>query len=324
MFVKLFCPKTYNGVIKLERKICLVGSFATDWIKYSDYEYKKDTKGNLYIIPKEEAAFSMYNPFNTAEKILIDFLKIGDLSSSYYKNKSSDTYEEIKKMTLIFAKKYGLLGLISASTYNRNVIGDKEILIMEKNYLSIKDKGICSEDYIKLFTPFADSNDLIIKQYKNCVDLIKTEDSPKFYGKRPLVMDLIFSKFYTERLEWIMKFASMLSEHFKQLLIYRNKAEHLTEQVTILAETFKANKIGFTISQLDKTMISWEFDSLKTTLETIYAFAVTDENILLNRCEHCEDFYIALSNREKYCSASCRNRSNVQKSRRRKSEIEEK
>ena len=306
----------------MERKICLIGSFATDWIRYSDYEYQADSEGNLYIKPKENAAFSMYNPFDVAEDILIDFLKIGEASRSYYKSKNRKVYEELKKMVLFFATKYGLLGLISASTYNRNIIGDKEVFMIEKNYIDIKEKSIDSQGYMKLFTPFAESDDLSVRYYKNCVDLIKAEDSPKFYGKRPLIMDLIFSKFYAERLEWIIMFAGMLSEHFSQLLVYRDSAAYLTEHVTVLADTFKANKIGFTINQLDKTIISWDFDSLKTTIETIYAFAVTDENILLSRCEHCGNFYIALSKREKYCSPACRNRSNVQKSRRRKSEAE--
>lgn len=305
----------------MERKICLIGSFATDWIKYSDYEYKNDSEGNLYITPKEDAGFSMYNPFNIAEDLIIDFLKVGNASENYYKNKNLEALENVKKQTMLFVKKYGMLGLISASTFNQNIIGDNEIFIIEKNYINIKEKSMNSQDYMKLFTPFAETDDIRLKYYKNSIDLVKAEDSPKFYGKRPIVMDLIFSKFYSERLEWIMQFAGMLAEHFRQLLVYRDSTGHLTENVTILADSFKANKIGFTINQLDKTFISWEFDSLKTTIETIYAFAVTDENILLSKCEHCGEFYIALSNREKYCSPACRNRSNVQKSRRRKREM---
>lgn len=308
----------------MERKINLIGSFATDWIKYSDYEYKSDTTGNVYIKPKGDAVFSMYNPFDNAQNILIDFLKIGEIGRGYYKNKSQEVYEELKKLVLVFARKYGLLGLISASTYNRNIIGDKEALIIDKNFIDIKDKSIGTETYIKLFTPFAEVDDLEIRYYKNCVDLKKAEDSPKFFGKRPLIMDLIFSKFYCERLEWMVKFAVMLSEHFNQLMIYRESSGYLTENVTILADSFKANKIGFTINQIDKTTIAWDFDSLKTAIETIYAFAVTDENLLLSRCTHCTNFYIALSNREKYCASACRNRANVQKSRKRKSELEEK
>ncbi len=143
------------------------------------------------------------------------------------------------------------------------------------------------------------------------MDLFKAEDSPKYFGKRPLVIDLIFSKFYAERLDWFLEFAGMLSESFNQLLIYKKSPHALTEPVTILASEFKANKIGFTIGQLDQTTISWDFDSLKTAIQTIYAFAITDETIILNRCEHCKDFFIALSNREKYCGSLCRNRSNV-------------
>ena len=307
----------------VERKIGLTGSFATDWIKYSDYEYRNDEAGNTYLKPVEEARFIMYNPFDTAEDLLIDILKIGEVARSYTKSKNDDEYEKIKKMVLLFAKKYGLLGLVSASTYNRDVIGDTEILVIDKNYIGLKAKSIQADAYMKLFTPFADEDDLSIRYHKNSVDLRKAEDSPKFFGKRPLVMDLIFSKFYHEKLDWIINFAKMLAEHFSQLLVYRASAGHLTEQVTIMANTFKANKIGFTINQLDKTIIAWEFDSLKTTIETIYAFAVTDKVTILTRCEHCGDFYIALSNREKYCGPLCRNRSNVQKSRRRKIGIEE-
>lgn len=307
----------------MDRKISLVGSFATDWIKYSEYEYMNDSEGNLYIKPKDDAVFSMYNPFNVAEDLLIDFLKISEASREYSKNNDQGLYEDIKNLVLLYAKKYGLLGLISASTYNRNIICDKDVLIMEKNFIGVKEKVMDSAAYMKLFTPFAEEHDLSIRHYRNSVDLVKGEDSPKFYGKRPLVMDLIFSRFYTERLDWIIRFGGMLSEHFHQLLIYRTSSNYLTENVTVLADSFKANKIGFTINQLDKTTISWDFDSLKTALETIYAFAVTDENILLSRCEHCGNYYIALSNREKYCNPACRNRANVQKSRRRKAEMEE-
>ena len=304
----------------MERKICLIGSFATDWIKYSDYELKEDPEGNTYVKPKDDAVFSMYNPFDTAEELLMDILKLGDASRGYLKNKDPEIYEKVKRQALLFVKKFGLLGLIGASTYNRNIIGDREVLVTEKNFIGRKERSMDSEAYIKLFTPFSGETDLIVKQYRNSVDLIKAEDSPKFYGKRPLVMDLIFSRFYAERLEWILHFAAMLSEHFSQLLVYRASAGYLSSEVTILPGAFKANKIGFTINQLDRTVISWDFDSLKTAIETIYAFAVTDENILLNRCEHCGDFFIALSNREKYCNPACRNRANVQKSRNRKKE----
>ena len=306
----------------MERNINLIGSFSTDWIRYSDYELMEDTSGQLYIKPADNAAFSMYNPFDVAEDLLIDILNIGDHAQRCLKDHSKRSMEEIKRQVLIFAKKYGLLGVISASVYNRDVIGDDEVLIIKNNYAGLKEKTCKTKNYLQLFTPFAQDGDLEIRTYRNGVDLKKAEDSPKFFGKRPIVMDLIFSRFYTEKLDWFLRFSAMLSEHFRQLSLYRTSADFLTEQVTVLSDMFQANKIGFTISQLEKTIISWEFDSLKSAIETIYAFAVTDENIWLSRCSHCNRFYLAISEREKYCSPVCRNRANVKKSRQRKKEKE--
>ena len=297
----------------MEGKISLVGDFATDWIKYSDYEYRKTTSGEVYIVPTKEATFSMYNPFNVAEDLLIDTLNIGDQA---HQVDTAESMEEFKKQLLIFVKKYGLMGLISGSVYNRNVIGEEHVLLIDNNFIT-KEKIMKEQDYVSRFIPFIEENDIIFKKYRNCVDIVKGEDSPKFYGKRPLVMDLIFSRFYCENINWIIEFVKMLSTHFTQLQMYRNSSVHLTEGVTIMAGRFRTDKISFTINQLDKTFIAWEFDSLKSTIETIYGFAVTDEATIINRCNHCKSAYISNNSRAKYCSPSCRNCANVQKSRER-------
>ena len=303
----------------MDRKITLIGSFATDWIRYSDYEFKENSDGEMYIIPTENAVFRMYNPFDVAEDLLLDLMRIGEeaLKLDNQQDVTDDT--RLKHAIMIFAKKYGLLGLISASAYNHHIIGEDHILMIENNHIT-KEKMMNGNKYMNLFLPFAEEGDILIKSYKNCVDVVKREDAPKFFGKRPVVMDLIFSRFYAEKVAWIADFAKMMVSHFNQLTTYRKSAAYLTENVTIMAGRFHAKKIGFTINQLDKTTIAWEFDSLKTTLETIYGFAVTDETIVLTRCNHCDSIFIANSNREKYCSPSCRNCANVKKSRSKKSQ----
>lgn len=305
----------------MEGKIALVGHFATDWIRYSDYEYKKSKSGELYLVPAVDAEFSMYNPFNVAEELFMDIIQLGDkaLKKEYLSNEIS---EELKNDLLIFAKKYGLLGFVSASVYNRDIIGDEKVLFIEKNFIT-KGKIMDESDYIKEFIPFAEEGDITFRKYRNSIDVRKAEDSPKFFGKRPLILDIVFSRFYCEKVKWIVDFAKMLASHFNQLLIYRNSSNHLTENVTIMAGNFHAEKIGFTINQLDKTYIAWQFDSLKTAIETIYAFAVTDETTLVSRCQHCNNVFISNNYRAKYCSPSCRNCANVQKSRDRKAKKEE-
>lgn len=295
----------------MEGKISLIGNFATDWIRYSDYEYKKSSTGEVYITPTKQATFSMYNPFNVAEDLLMDVLNLGDQAQQI---DTEESMEDLKRQLLIFVKKYGLMGFISGSVYNRNIIGEEHVLMIENNFIK-KEKIMTENDYVSMFIPFADEDEVFFKKYKNCVDVVKREDSPKFYGKRPLVMDLIFSRFYCEKIDWIIEFVRMLSTHFTQLLMYKHSLAHLTEGVTIMAGKFRTEKISFTINHLDKTFIAWEFDSLKSTIETIYGFAVTDDTTLVSRCSHCKKAYISNNTRSKYCSPSCRNCANVQKSR---------
>ena len=294
----------------MKNKMGLIGNFKTDWIRYSDYELKENILGDLYIVPTETAYFTMYNPFDVADELVFDLIQLGDLVL-----KEKENIEFIKNRVIIFVRKYGLLGLISASVYNRNIIGEEKVLLIDHNVIT-KDKILDSKEYLKWFLPFAEEEDVYIREYKRDITVVKAEDSPKFYGKRPLVLDVVFSRFYAEKIDWLLAFAKNIVSHFNEVLIYRNN--YLTESVNIMAGKFKAEKIGLTINMLDKAMIAWEFDSLKTAIETLYAFAITNEQTILSRCEYCKKVYVAKSEREKYCSPSCRNCSNVIKSRNKK------
>lgn len=310
-------------------KMDLRSSFSSNWIRFKTYELKETAEGKIYIVPQGNSDFELYNPFECAESLLIDALQLGDLYKTYKIEKSTvknDPYKkrklkkrhtELKDAALAFTSQYGLLGFMSASVYNQHIIGEANVLITEKNSLGLKPSVMKTEAYMKLFTPFVKEDALRIDYYKDTGYLIKYEDTPRFYGKRPMVMDLIFSSFYSEQIEWLLDFVAMLSDHYNQLQVYKSKEIHLTEPVTIMANVFEATKIGFTIDQSDQTHIAWTFDSLKTTLQTIYGFAVTGDQIKLKRCNYCQNFYFALTSREKYCGAACRNRSNVKKSRQR-------
>jgi hypothetical protein len=264
----------------------------------------------------------MYNPFDNAEQLILDILTIGDMALKHKKSKDEDLFETIKRHVLIFVRQYGLPGFMASSVYNRDIIGDKTVMFIKGNSLKIREKTMDEETYMSLFTPFAEEGDLSVNHYRNSVDIVKAEDSPKYYGKRPVAIDLMFSKFYCERLDWFLNFAQMLASHFNQLITFGNMSGYLTEKVTIMPESFNASKIGFTIEKFHETTIAWQFDSLKTAIETIYAFAITDKNVILTRCAHCGDFFFASSSRGKYCSSACRNRENVRKSRLRKKEAE--
>ncbi|WP_071162434.1 GIY-YIG nuclease family protein [[Clostridium] dakarense] len=299
----------------MKNNINLIGQFRTDWIKYSDYETKNDENGTSYITPTEDATFSIYNPFDKSKELVFDLIEIGDTAL----NKEIDK-EIINDMVLDFVKEYGLLGIITSSVYNKSIIGESKVLLTDNNPLKVSEKIMDEDKYLSLFIPFADEDEVYVRKLGKHITLFKAEDSPKFYGKRPLVLDLVFSRFYCEKLEWIIDFAKTIATHINQILIYKNI--NLTESVTIMAGKFKAEKIGMTIGVLDNPYIEWDFDSLKTAIEIIYSFAVTDKNNTIKRCEHCKKAFIAKSEKEKYCSPSCRNCYNVTKSRNKKKNID--
>lgn len=300
----------------MKNNINLIGQFRTDWIKYSDYEIKRDENGSRYIVPKEDSIFTIYNPFDKSNELVFDLIEIGDKAL----NKEIDK-EIIDDMVLDFVKEYGLLGIITSSVYNRNIIGESKVLLTDNNHLKSSEKIMDEDRYISLFIPFAQEDEVYLRKLGKHMTLFKAEDSPKFYGKRPLVLDLVFSRFYCEKLEWIIDFAKTIATHINQILIYKDI--NLTEGVTIMAGKFKAEKIGMTIGVLNNPYIEWDFDSLKTAIEIIYSFAVTDTNNAVKRCEHCKKVFIAKSEKEKYCSPSCRNCYNVTKSRNKKKSINE-
>lgn len=290
--------------------------FKTEWIKYTKYEIKKHNK-EYYISPKEGSDFTIFDPFEKCEELILSLIEIGDKAID-----KSLAKESLYEMVIEFTNNYGLLGLITSSVYNRNILGESRVLLTDNNLINIKDSIMDEDEYVSLFTPFADEDDVYLRKLGKHITLFKAEDSPKFYGKRPLALDLVFSKFYCEKVEWVIEFAKLISTHLNQTLIYKNTS--LAQSVTIMAGKFKAEKIGISIGMLDNPYIEWEFDSLKTAVEIIYAFSLTDNKNMIKRCEYCKKAFIAKSENEKYCTKSCRNCYNVAKSRSKKKDIDDK
>ena len=52
-------------------------NFTSKWIKYSDYEFRKDEKGNIYITPAENSNYTIYDPFEKSSEILFDLIDKG-------------------------------------------------------------------------------------------------------------------------------------------------------------------------------------------------------------------------------------------------------
>ena len=295
-------------------------NFKSKWIKYDNYELREDAKGNIYIVPSENSSYTIYDPFEKSNDILFDLIDLGDAVLK------KDSRDALYNKLILFAKNYGLLGLITSSVYNRDIVGEDNVLFSQNNIISstlnLDSNVMKSDEYIKLFTPFAGEDDLYTREFDKHLTVVKAEDSPKFYGKKPLVLDIVFSKFYAERVDWILEYAKNISENLNQMIVYKNT--NLTEAVEIMSDKFNPHKIGFTVAMFDRPQINWDFDSLQSAMDMIYAFAITDEDRILNRCNYCNKPFFAKTEREKYCCPSCRNCANVIKSRNKKKALEEK
>lgn len=64
-------------MIIMNKKIELIGNFVSDWIRYSDYEYKIIEEDELYIVLIEDVVFIMYNLFDVVDDIIVDIICIG-------------------------------------------------------------------------------------------------------------------------------------------------------------------------------------------------------------------------------------------------------
>lgn len=296
----------------MNEKHIFTGFFTTEWIRYEGYELRKDSAGSSYVVPLAEAGYQMYDPFDQGEEILTDLLQLGQVALA-----KGEEDQGVLNRLLAFVEQYGLLGLMSAGVYNRDIIGEEQVLLIGGNCLGLQ--GVMKGwDYWQLFVPFAEEGDIVIQVHKRGFNVRKAEDSPKFYGKRPLALDLVFSRFYAEQVGWILTFAKNMVKHYEAMAVYAEHSEHLTEAVSIMPEVFHPEKLGYTISVGEKAALAWEFDGLKTTIETIYAFLVTKENSPLSKCPYCGKIFVKGNLKEKYCSLSCRNCTNVQNSRKRK------
>ena len=81
-------------------------------------------------------------------------------------------------------------------------------------------------------------------------------------------------------------------------------------------EAFRERGLGFQMKMTDeKPVLVWEFNSMKSLMETIYAFSLADADEPLRMCKHCGKAFFIAHGRSLFCSERCRNQFNVYKHR---------
>ena len=283
--------------------------FSSSWIKYSDYELKT-IEEETYIKPIHTSKYEHYNPFDVKDKILVDLLMIGRLIGI------SET-EVANKKVIEFVKNYGLLGFLAYTPLNSNILMQKNVYLPKGNDI-IGKETISTKDYINLFLKCDDKKIIQLHEMKNNSYSVSfsNEMNPTMLLNKPLEYGIVFSKGYSEKLSWILKYAEHLYLEFFSIERYYLFDEPQEKKVAdIYIKTLKPYNISCEIALNEKPDLKWDFNSLKLALDTMFVLEMTAEKKKLKICKKCWNPFYSENIKAEYCSPQCRNQANVYKSR---------
>jgi len=270
----------------------------SDWVRYSDYEYRATPGGELYIMPSKTATISIYNPLQEMDGLLTDTLNIGRLSAD-----DNPDMPKVKSEVLAYVKRYGLLGFMASFPLSMDFLEKRDVLLGDNPLTS--EQTMKTKDYLKLFMPF---------------EIEQTGDSGGVpvtaFMSRPPVYEIAFGRGYGEKFEWINGLFGEMYTHFAAAFYYDKTDDVAVQSVySGIVDAFKMYGLGFRVKMLGAPTLLWDFSSLKNTFETLYGFYLTDPDKPLRICKHCGKVFVSRNSKAEFCTVPCRNQFNVYKSR---------
>lgn len=287
------------------------------WVRFSEYEYRRDDDGELYLRPTPTAKPSVYDPMKEAEVLVVDALNVGRLAM-----KRGDEVE-LKAAVLEFVTKYGLLGFMTALPTTPEFLS-YDAVYLPKNHF-IREETMQTKDYMSIFFPFRKPDIYKSKDWARW-DVSNLDNGNTMlalaatFSSEPAAVALCLQRIYGERFDWLVAqfrdWAFMLASSF---LFYDDK-DNMDELTRDLyrkgVSAFGGKAPTYHISLYDdKPQIVWDFHSLLLTIQTLFGFALTDESRPLRICKHCNQAFIAGHPNAAFCSPECKNKYNVYKNR---------
>lgn len=269
---------------------------SSDWVCYSKYEIK-EKDGVEYITPTADSEIEIYNPLEKAEDLVVFVLNMGRLLC----RENLSTAERDTPL-IGFAENYGPLGFMTSIPLNGNFMEYPQVFFGRNSFFDADMMN--TTDYLSYFQPFG----------------IK-EGQPKAFTLPPAMLTgktleygILFSRNYSEKVEWITTFFKEFYIHFSACKAFEktdNPAHKKAYAETVTG--FKEYGLGFQVRMIDKPTMVWDFNSLKVAIETVYAFLVSTADTPLRICKHCGKAFYANHGRSEFCESKCRNQYNVYK-----------
>ena len=257
---------------------------SSQWVRYSEYEWKPAEDGTLYLTPTKAAQPGIYDPLAEYRQIVLDAIDIGRMGMA----KKPDT--EIQTAIRQFAVKYGLFGLMTALPTTPDFM-EYEAVYLPKNHF-IKAETMPTEKYLELFFPF-DKLDVIkhglesmwnIENDRVMMALAMTMTD------RPMAVNMSFQREYAERYDWMkQQFIDWAFTYVNSMLYYEDYGT-LSEDTRRLMQqsmaAFGGNAPTYHIALLDKPTIIWDFHSLLLGIQMMFSFMLTDSKNAFIQVRH--------------------------------------
>ena len=294
---------------------------SSNWVRYSEYEWKAAEDGTLFLTPTKTAQPSIYDPLSEYQRIVLDAINIGRMGMS----KKPDA--EIQKAIQQFAVKYGLFGLMTALPTTPSFM-DYEAVYLPKNHF-IKEETMSTEDYLDLFFPF-DKPDVVKRGVESMWNIQNDRIMMALamtMTDKPMAVNMSFQREYAESYDWMkQQFIDWAFTYVNSFLYYEDYDMLNDDARRIMQESmaaFGGNAPTYHIALLDKPTIVWDFHSLLLGIQMMFSFMLVDGDQPLRLCKHCQKVFLGSRSNAAFCSPRCKNQYNVYKSRSKKGGNEE-
>ena len=286
---------------------------SSNWVRYSEYEWKAAEDGTLFLTPTKTAHPSIYDPLSEYQRIVLDAINIGRMGMS----KKLDA--EIQKAIQQFAVKYGLFGLMTALPTTPNFM-EYEAVYLPKNHF-IREETMSTEDYLDLFFPF-EKPDVVKRGIESMWNIQNDRVMMALamtMSDKPMAVNMSFQREYAERYEWMQQQFEDIAFTYLTAMLYYEDYDYLNSDQKMLMqqgmEAFGGIAPTYKIRLLDKPTIVWDFHSLMLGVQMMFSFMLTDQDKPLRICKHCAEIFVASRPSAIFCSSQCKNKYNVYKSR---------
>ena len=280
------------------------------WARYSDYEWSTAADSHDYLLPTANATPSVYDPVPIAEQLVLDALNIGLLL--FHKTSDSKLKDEI----LGFARKYGLLGLMTALPTTPHFVEYERVYLLKNQF--IHEEALETEAYLKLFFPF----NLPDFHKKGIESMWQVPGEDRLQAALimtfcydPQAKAMSFMRDYGERFDWLKEVFRDWAFTFTSAFLYYQDKDQLSQSTLDLYRRgiacFDGNAPSYHLELHDHTVMVWDFHSLLMAIKFMLSLSLTDAKNPLKMCEHCQRAFIAKRADARFCSPDCRKKHNT-------------